>query len=348
MKINLAKNLFTKEKVLLAEHGSFKITKFAYASGVEALEVENSKCSFIFTPFKGQQIWHFVAGGKELSMDVTTKEPTDSVMFLENYGGFLYHCGVNSFGVPDKDHPHHGEIPNAFYDEAYVDVSEDEKGMYIVLGGTLNAPERNYNFSPSIKLYDNTSMFEVNISIENTSSAPLEYMYLCHLNFRPFNGSEIITSAKYDKEHIKLYRGEGSKELVAYFDELEKDLTIMNKVGNDKEVYDPEICFAIQYEADEDGYGHTMQMMDDGACYVKHPTDILSNGVRWISRTDSTDALGMVLPATAEHVGYYNAKEKGQLKIIEANKTLGFTFYTGYVEKEEATKVKEKIKAILA
>ncbi len=349
MKINLQKNFFTEIKKDFIIYGDFKIKAFKYSSGVEALEIENKKCSFIFTPFKGQQIWHFKVDGKEISMQTTVKEPQNTMTYLENYGGFLYHCGVISFGAPDATHPHHGEIPNAEYDSAYIYFGEDNNGKYICLGGELNhdtAFIRKYRFSPEIKLYEDSSLFKINVKLENLRAYPMEYMYLCHINFRPFDGAELIASAKYDAEHIKIYRADGSKALTDYMDNLEKDLTIMNKVGAEGQCYDPEICFGIRYESDENGRAYTMQYTDDGACYVSHPADVLTNGVRWISRTNNEDSMGMVLPATAEHLGYDNAKNNGQLKVLDANETLEFYMEAGYICKSDAEKVKEKIKLI--
>lgn len=349
MKINLQKNFFTEIKKDFITYGNFKIKAFKYSSGVEALEIENEKCSFIFTPFKGQQIWHFKVDGKEISMQTTVKEPQNSITYLENYGGFLYHCGVISFGAPDANHPHHGEIPNAQYDSAYICCDEDENGKYICLGGELNhdtAFIRKYRFSPEIKLYENSSLFKINVKLENLRAYPMEYMYLCHINFRPFDGAELITSTKYDAEHIKIYRTDGSKALTDYIDNLEKDLTIMNDVGAEGQCYDPEICFGIKYESDENGRAYTMQYTDDGACYVSHPANILTNGVRWISRTSNEDAMGMVLPATAEHIGYENAKNNGQLKVLAPNETLEFYMEAGYINKTDADTVKEKINSI--
>ncbi len=350
MKLNLQKSFFTYNKELLATHGAFKIEAFRYTSGVEALKVENSKCSFIFTPFKGQQIWHFCVGDEEISMQTEVKEPQNTMTYLRNYGGFLYHCGLISFGAPDAEHPHHGEIPNAIYDKAYLVCGEDEEGRYISLGGELEhntAFTRRYKFSPELKIYEDSSVFKINISIENLRSYPLEWTYLCHINFRPYEGAELLASTKYDAEHIKLYRTEGSDELIKYFDALEKDHSIMNKVGAEGQVYDPEICFGIKYESDESGRAYTLQDTDNGACYVSHPADILTNGVRWISRTRNEDAMGMVLPATGEHLGYANAKEKGQLKLLEPNSKLSFVIEAGFINADEAAAVKGKIADIL-
>lgn len=347
MKLNLQKNFFSETKKELISYGNFKIMAFRYASGVEALEVENEKCSFIFTPFKGQQIWHFKVNGEEISMQTTVNEPTDSSVYLKNYGGFLYHCGIISFGAPDAEHPHHGEIPNEIYNNAYICCGEDENGKFIVLGGELYhnmAFVRKYKFAPEIKLYENSSVFKINVCLENQRAYPLEYMYLCHINFRPFEGAKLIYSASTD--NIKVYKTNGSEKLTRYMDELEKNPSIMDNVNRKEQCYDPEICFGIKYNSDENGRAYTMQYTEDGACYVSHPTDALPYGVRWISRTENEDSMGMVLPATGEHLGYANAKEKGQIKILGPNEKLEFFIEAGYIDKKCADKVKEKIEKI--
>lgn len=350
MKLNLQKDFFDGAEKTLVEHGAFKIFAFRYASGVEALKVENRKCSFIFTPFKGQQIWHFVVDGEEISMQTTVKEPVDTMTYLKNYGGFMYHCGVISFGAPDAEHPHHGEIPNENYSSAYIACGEDDGGRYILLGGELEhdtAFVRKYKFAPEIKLYEDSAVFNIKVRLENLRSYPMEYMYLCHLNFKPMDGAKLIYSAKRDAEHIKVYKAEGSEELMKYMNDLQENPEIMDSVGAAGQVYDPEVCCGIKYESDENGRAYTMQYTDKGACYVSHPVDVLNNGVRWISRTKNEDAMGMVLPATAEHIGYANAKEKGQLKILGADEKLEFYMEAGYLDAACADKVKEKIERIM-
>lgn len=350
MKVKLQKNFFSHFKNDFINYGNFKIKIFRYSSGVEALEIENSKCSFVFTPFKGQQIWHFKVEGKEISMKTTIKEPKNTMMYLENYGGFLYHCGIISFGAEDILHPRHGEIPNAVYDSAYICCDEDEKGKYIRLGGELNhdtAFVRKYKFCPEIMLYEDSSVFKINVRIENLRAYPMEYMYLCHINFCPIDGAKIICSAKQDLEHIHICHTDGSDKLVNYMNLLKKDITYMNDVGAENQCYDPEMCFVVKYEADIGGRGYTLQYNNEGACYVSHPVGILNSGIRWISRTENEDAMGMVLPATTEYMGFENAKRNGGFKILEANQTLEFYIEAGYLCKVDADKVKEKIAAII-
>ena len=350
MKLNLQKSFFADRENELLEYGEFKISAFRYASGVEALSVANKKCSFVFLPFLGQQIWHYCVDGKEMSMQTNVKEPIVSDVYLENYGGFLYHCGLGSMGAPDIDHPHHGEIPNDEYKSAYIECGEDECGKYIALGGELVrdvAFIRGYKFRPQIKLYEGSAVFKIKVEIENTRAYPLDYMYLCHINFAPIDGAELIASTKYDADHITIYNTVQDDALLEYIARLEKDLTIMNKVGAEGQVYDPELCFGIKYESDENNRAYTMQYTQNGACFVSHPTDYLPYSIRWISRTKTEQSMGMVLPATGEHLGYENAKAKGQIKQVAPNSTICFCIEAGYIEKNEADALKDKIDALV-
>lgn len=343
MKISLQKSFFGETKKELLQYGEFKINTLRYTSGVEALEIINSKCSFIFTPFKGQQIWHFTVNGEEISMLTTVKEPQDTTVYLENYGGFLYHCGLISFGAPDEIHPHHGELPNAQYKNCFIMCEEDEKGKFIILGGETEhntAFIRGYKFSPQIKLYENECIFKINVCIENMRSYSLEYMYLCHLNFKPINGAKLIYNAEND---VIIYPTAESEVMNKYKLKLQENPRIMDNIGNKDEMYDPEICFGIKYIPDKDGRAHTLQYAENGACYVSHPVEELPYGIRWISRTKQEDSLGMVLPATAEHLGYKNAIEKAQIKTVNPNEKLEFYLEAGFLFKDEADKMKEYI-----
>lgn len=56
--------------------------------------------------------------------------------------------------------------------------------------------------------------------------------------------------------------------------------------------------------------------------------------------------MGMVLPATAEHIGYANAKANGQLKVLGADETLEFVIEAGYLYSKRADEIKIKIEKI--
>ncbi len=361
MKINLKRGFFDREPSEFITYGEIKVTAFKYPSGIEALRVENSKGYFIILPFHGQQIWNFTFGGHDLSMQTTIKEPVYSDKYLGNYGGFLYHCGVSAFGAPQVEdtHPQHGEIPNIGYNEAYIICDEDEKGKYVSIGGVLDydiAFVRKYRFNPECRIYEAASTIRVDVSIENMKNTPMEYMYLCHINFAPIDGAKLIYSAKRDAEHIKVHKiispdlpkTKGEK-LKSFMDKVQENPALHDMVGVEGECYDPEICFAIEYTGDESNRAYTMQYKEgEGACYVSHPVDALPVGVRWISRTSDEQAMGMVLPATSEHLGYLDSKRKGYVKELGPKEKISFYIETGYLDNSDSEVIIERINEILS
>ena len=127
---------------------------------------------------------------------------------------------------------------------------------------------------------------------------------------------------------------------------LQENVELHHRVGAEGEIYDPEICFTVTYKGDENGRAYTLQTDADGACYVSHPIDALPVGVRWISRTGNEDSMGMVLPATSEAMGYTYSKRTGQMKILGAFEKLAFDIEAGYLNVQEAQRIREKIDKI--
>jgi len=360
MQLNLSHNFFNENPHQLLTHGDIKITAFRYSTGTEALKIENTKGFFVILPFQGQQIWQANFLGKELGMLTSIKEPIPNVEYLKTYGGFLLHCGISAFGSPQADdsHPLHGETPNISFNEAYIDCSEDENGKFVTISGLLNfdiAFTRHYHFIPSCKLYENDSILHFNLTIKNLRTEPMEYMYLAHINFRPINGAKLIYSAHRDAAHIKVHKRiaanvpkQQAEKLMAFMERIQENPSLVDYVGNKDEIYDPEICFAIKYEGDENNRAYTLQYEAGvGACYVSHPIDVLPVGVRWISRTGSEDSMGMVLPATAEHLGYMNAKRANMVKSLDGGEILTFSYEVGYIDDAQALEVIDKINTIL-
>lgn len=345
MRINLKREFFGEREFVLIENKSMKATCFRYSTGVEAVKIENGKGYFIILPFQGQQIWRTGFLGHELTMKTRFDEPVPTLDFMETYGGFLLHCGVCSMGASDNSHPQHGETPNAVYKKAYIECDEG----YIAVGGSLDYDvsfTRNYTFSPECRLYEDDTVLKLYVQLENRRKDPMEYMYLCHINFCSIIGARLMYSADYDSEHVKVHKIIGNnapqdqmEELLAYMEQLETLPEVHHKIGVPGQIYDPEICFTVMYKGDEQGRGYTIQKTQDGACYVSHPVDELPYVIRWISRTGDEDACGMALPATAEHLGYQYAKENGQIKILEGGQRVTFYIEAGWLDAQRAEKL---------
>jgi len=336
--IYLQKNFFTEKERLLLENDDFKVSVFKYDSGVEAVRVKNKKGEFIWLPYKGQQIWRASFCERDLTMKSMFDEPSASDDFGAGYGCFMLHCGMTAMGnpAPDDTHPQHGELPSAAYDSAYINVGVN----YIECGGLLDykrAFETHYTASPKIKLYENESVLNISMTIENKRSDPMEYLYLCHVNFRPLEGAKLSYNADLVKIHKDIPENlppEKANELKNYMEALSENPTLQNIIDGKTQSYEPEIVFTYDYKPDEKGWGQCLQALPDGntdyvACRLKE----LPIGIRWIARTDHEDAMGMLLPATAEHLGYNYCKKTGQIKYLAANESITFMVKAGVLEK---------------
>ena len=353
-KIVLQKCFFTEKEKAFLENGELKVSVFKYSSGIEALTVRNKKGYITVLPYKGQQIWRAGFMGHELVMHSMFNEPTDSDDFLHTYGAFLIHCGLTAIGNPSENdtHPLHGELPNAHYSSACIISGEDERGKYIDISGEYDYRigfDSGYRFVPVIRLYEDASTVKVTVNLINLRGTPQEYLYLCHINFRPVDGSRLIYSGK--KENIFIHRvipdnmpEDKKQKLTEYLDTLKENISIHDSIDKQSQFYQPEIVFTVKYEADEDGKGHCLQLMPDGyASYVSHKPEQLPYGIRWISRTEDEDALGMLLPATGEHNGYLDCREKGYIRQIPPRGVVTMDFEAGLLDPKAASEIVEKI-----
>ena len=355
-KIFLNKGYFENFEKTLVESGSLRASTFVYSTGVEAVRVKNDKGEIIVLPYMGQMIWRAEFLGKQLTMKTIFDEPIKAKYnFQETYGCFLMHCGLSAMGNPTEQDTHtpHGELPIAEYQVAFIEVGEDEKGKYIAIGGKYEHKlcyTFNYEFSPLVKLYEGSTSLEITAEFTNHKDIPLEYYYLCHINHRPVDGAKLEYTADRKKIVVHHEVPEGyvkEAETNKYLDMLDKDQSIMDTIGGPNQSYAPEIVFNCVYDADAEGKAYTMQVNPDGtATYVCHRPSELPFGVRWISRTEDEDTMGMVLPATAEHKGLIYCREKGYQNFLRKGETVVYHMETGYLTKEDSQKMQEKIKKL--
>jgi len=344
---------FTGQEQLLVKHGSLQASAFRYPSGVCALRFKNERGELVLLPFQGQQVWSAHFDGRELTMKSMFDQPHPTRTYLENYGGFLLHCGFTAMGVPAEGdtHPLHGELPNAPYERAWVIAGEDVQGQYLELGGEYRhtvAFNTNYVARPKIRLYSGQALFMAGMEVTNLKNTPMEYMYLAHVNFRPVDYSRLEYSAHYDPQHVRVRTSIPSHVHPApgfadFLQELAADPARHHLLAPTL-AFDPEVVFFIDYCADADGWAHALQIHPDGSAdYLRHRPDQLDHGVRWICRTPDQDALGLVLPGTAEPEGYTAEKKKGNVKTLGPGQVWRCEFVMGSLLPEEARQVQEII-----
>jgi hypothetical protein len=347
---------FTGQEQILVEHGPLQVVAFRYPSGVCALRFQNERGALILLPFQGQQVWSASFDGRDLTMKSMFDQPHPTRTYLENYGGFLLHCGFTAMGVPTAadNHPLHGELPNAPYERAWITAGEDVQGQFLELGGEYEhtvAFSTHYLARPKIRLYAGQAVFTAGLEVTNLKNTPMEYMYLAHVNFRPVDNSRLVYSAPYDPQHVRVRTSIPSHVHPApgfadFLQELAADPE-KHHLLTPTLAFDPEVVFFIEYRADGDGWAHTLQVHPDGnADYIRHRPDQLDHGVRWICRTPDQDAIGLILPATAEPEGYTAEKSKGNIKTLGPGQVWRCEYVMGTLTQAETQQVQELIHRI--
>lgn len=324
--IHLHPSFFGEAERPLVTCGELAASAFTFPSGVQALRLSNAAGHIVVLPFQGQQIWdaHFL--GRTLTMRSMFDQPYPTTEYLRTYGGFLLHCGVTAMVVPaaGDSHPLHGELPNARYQSAQLLCGEDAGGAYLAVTGEYRhtvAFAANYVARPLVKLHVGSSRLTVSLTVRNLKQTPMELMYLAHANFRPVDHGRLVYSAVCTPKHVRVRSSIPSHIRPApgyreFLQELEAHPEKHNVLAPGL-AFDPEVVLFVDYLADQQGWAHSMQVHPDGSAdFISHRPDQLDHGVRWISRTPDQDALGMVLPATAEPEGYTAEKAKGNVKTL--------------------------------
>ena len=356
--INLYPSFFSETEKTLAEYEGLRATVFTYSTGVLGLRLVNQVGEMTLLPFQGQQIWDLKLLGRTLTMKSMFDAPYPTTAYLNTYGGFLVHCGATAMGVPtaQDSHPLHGELPNASYQTAQLVIGQDERGPYLGLTGTYRytvAFSHNYIAQPLVKFYTNSSRVPISMTVTNLKRSEMELMYLAHINFRPVDNGRLVYSAPCDPTHVHVrasipphvHPKPGYREFLTELEQHPEKHNLL-KPGL---AFDPEVVFFIDYQADEAGWAHSMQLHPNGvADFISHRPAQLDHGVRWISRTADQDCFGLLLPATAEPEGYTAEKAKGNIKTLPPGGEFHFDLEVGALSPSEATAMEAKINGILA
>ena len=347
VRIELTRSMFADHETSLGMMGELKASTFRYSTGIEGLRLSNRRGHIDVLPFKGQQIWRAVFDGRDLTMKSMFDEPVATQTSLETYGAFFIHCGISGMGAPGPGdrHPLHGELPNAPFQRAWLEWDEDAQTVKIV--GTYQyavAFTVNYLATASITLAAQSTLLDIELQVDNLKQTPMDLMYLAHANFRPIDHGEMVYSAPYTPEAVRVRQAipghitpkPGYKEFIA---ELAKEPKLHHilKPGMG---FDPEIVFSIDMQADHDGFAHALQKRPDGSAdYIRYQPSQASKCIRWICRTPDQDAVGMAFPATAETEGFTAEKAKGNLVELGGGKRWTVSMRLGTLGQKETAEL---------
>ena len=356
IRVELTRGLFGDKERPLCSMGAFEVSAFRYDSGIEALRVKNARGEIIVLPFKGHQIWRARFDGRDLTMKSMFEEPVATTTYLETYGAFFIHCGLTGMGAPGPGdrHPLHGEIPNAPFQKGWL-VLDEAAGKLTVAGSYEYALAfgSHYLATSAYVLEADSALLDVSLSVDNLNGTPMDLMYLAHANFRPVDNGELIYTAPYTAEAVRVRRAipahitpkPGYAEFLA-------DLAanpVIHHVLRPELGFDPEVAFTLDMMAGKDGFAHALQKRPDGtADYIRYRPEQTSKCVRWICRTPDQDAIGMAFPATSETEGYTAEKKKGNGLSVPAHGNWRVDMRLGALTRAETTDAIREIEAVRA
>ena len=351
MRIELYRSMFNEKERLLCEFGEISVSTFLFESGVAALRMSNTRGEIVMLPFQGQQIWRASFDGRDLTMLSMFDQPKETQNYLENYGGFLIHCGITGLGAPGPadSHPLHGELPNAPFQTAWLKI--DPAVRSVAVAGTYQhtvAFSVNYLATVETTLTAGSALIDVSVTVENLKRTPMDLMYLGHANFRPVDHGELHYTADYNENSVRVRRSVPSHVTpkpgyMEFLAELAEDPTRHHVLGPDL-AFDPEVVFEIDMNCDADGFAHALQAHPDGTGdYLRCRPDQAPLCTRWICRTPDQDGLGIAFPATSGVEGHSAEKAKGRVQTVDGGKAWRIDMRMGLLTAVETQETIAKI-----
>jgi len=347
VEIELHPEIFTPARRPVLQADGIGVEAFRFPSGVAALEIVTGAARFVVLPWQGQQIWDARAGERRLTMGSVFDQPLPTREFRRSYGGFFLHCGGTGMGHPgpEDDHPQHGELPHLPFERAWLRLAEGG----LALAGLAHervAFAHAYAFRPELRFRAGSAMVEARVEVENQGGAPMPFMYLGHVNFRPVDGARIVDALGDDAALAAAPPGlpahvaaQDSGAVRRWHDEVARDPARHRRILPGDRV-EPEFVALLRLPADADGRARALQLLPDGSAdVVVWRPDELPLGVRWLTRAPERQALGLLLPATAAPDGREAARRAGTLRHLAPGErfTAGFCF--GAVDAAEAARL---------
>ena len=320
---------------------------FRFDTGVEAIRLGNARGHVVILPYMGQMVWSAEFDGVPLAMTSLFAAPRPARTIVETYGCLAFHSGILRNGVPGvgDSHAPHGEAPCADMDEAGIACGTDDRGAWIAVTGMRDYAMgfgAHYRATPRVVLRRDDPGIEIVMEVENLSAAPMELMYMCHVNFAFAEGARIVQPVPFTPAHVVARASipghvaptpEYLARLAAVAADPSATRVLDGTVG-----YDPELVFYIKgFEPQPDGRVRFLMIRREGDAFaVEWSPDEMPHAVRWILDNTDQRVAAFAMPATCEPEGYSEEKRKGHVRLLPSQGRARFATRLGYVAKANA------------
>lgn len=332
-KIALRRDFFQEKAQVIFENQEFVVTLFRYQSGVEAMELCNSRGKMVVLPYMGQIIWDLEFDGVDLKMKNMFSQPKKATCIIDTYGCFALHSGLirNGCPGPEDDHSLHGEMPCAEMDQAWLEIGEQS----VTITGSVEYVQgfgHHYMAHPRATLIAGESFVEIGMDIKNLASAPMPLQYMCHTNYAYLENATLTQNIPDNAfmlrqsipAHVK-----PTPQWLAFNEELRRGNDPI-KVLDRPEMYDPEIVFFMDDLAKyQEEANFEMTDIRGTTFFTKFSTAQFPHATRWLLYNGDQTVGAFVLPATCRPEGFLAAQQAGSLIVLGPGEEKSFRVITG-------------------
>jgi hypothetical protein len=355
--IELQRGFFGEKERVALRYAGLTASLFRYDTGLEAIRLSNARGHIVILPYMGQIVWSAVFDRVELAMQSMFKEPRSAKVIVETYGCLAYHAGLLRNGVPSPQDTHilHGEMPCAEMDAAGLACGTDERGPWIAVTGAREYAMgfgAHYLATPRVVLRPDVTDFDVVMEVENLSAAPMDLMYLCHVNFAFSEGGRIVQPVPFTPEHVVTRTAipghvAPNDDYRALLGDLAKNPARM-EILSEPQRYDPEQVFYIKgLRRGADGLVHFMMKRPEGDGFtIAWDPAIMPHTIRWVLANSDQRVAAFAMPATCEPEGYLAEKRKGNVRSLSGGAKATFATHIGYVDSTRAAAAAQSIEGI--
>ena len=227
-------------------------------------------------------------------------------------------------------------------DKAGVSCGVDADGAWIAVTG-----EREYAMGfgphylarPSVILREGETGCEIVMAVENVSAAPMDLMYMCHVNFAFAEGARIVQSVPFTPDHVVTRTAipvhvTPTDDYRALLAELAAHPARMETL-DEPHRYDPEqVFYIVGQKTAADGRAHYMLARKEGDAFaIAWDPTVMNKTIRWVLANSDQRVAAFAMPATCEPEGYTAEKRKGHVRALAGGARIRFATHVGYVDK---------------
>ncbi|WP_285766979.1 aldose 1-epimerase family protein [Peribacillus sp. SI8-4] len=331
--IGLRRDYFKETPTEFYANEEFRVILFRYPSGIEAVEITNSRGRMVVLPYMGQMIWDLEFDGVDLKMKSMFNQPKKADNVIDTYGCFAFHSGLISNGCPGPDDTHdmHGEMPCAEMDSAWLEITDTSMK---ICGRTeyIKGFGHHYLATPSVEMFEASGSVQMTMAVKNLSGNEMPLQYMCHTNYaymeKAVMKQNIPNSAFKLRDSIPNHVKPTEKWL-NYNRQLRNGEESLWALNN-PEMYEPEIVFfADELNLHQEVAEFEISSPDGTTFFTSFSTAELNYATRWLLHNANQHVASFVLPATCRPEGFSAAEKAGTLQMLRAGEERTFTITTG-------------------